>query len=196
MKVKHSKYPELGIMVVDDEYPDGRVSVERENGAILVFPFEELTEVSSQSQTFVYRGEEKIPLSEVKDDQIECVLEGAKDWTTVYAQVLRVTKQFSEYRMADGSPLNQGGFDPMFCTTAKNPGYFIREGLLIFRKAAPGSGCTWEYKTRAAASEQEIQDCVDLATEKNKFIFEEKTNVDNDRCGIQTPDSFAVAGGV
>ena len=121
---------------------------------------------------FVIRGDERIPLSEVKTAQVDFVVSTAREWTTVDAFVNKITQQFSEYRMEDGAPLNQGGFDPMFCVTSKNPGALIKSGLLIFRPAPKGSGAQWEFKSRTAATQEEISEARNYAFKRNKFLYD------------------------
>ncbi len=200
LTVEHPSYPELGQGQVISE-KDGKASVEFENNGnfkTIVFPMSDLSVIASpRVQAFVYRdGEKYRPLEEVKKEQSEFVLSECVGWTTVQELVRKVTKHFSEYTMEDGSPLNQGGFDPMFCVTKKNPGCFIKTGLLIFRKARPQSGCQWEFKARTSASQQEIMACVTSALERNKFVFVESIDADNYRPGVQEVDPLVAAGGV
>jgi hypothetical protein len=190
-RVGHPKYPELGVGEVINE-TNGKATVEFEDKTI-VFPLVDLEVIPSRDVVYAYRDGEKIALGEVKKEQIDFVVAQSQDWVSVDDLVKKVTKHFSEYTMEDGSPLNQGGFDPMFCVSRKNPGILIRTGKLIFSKAPKNSGCQWLFKSRAAASQQEILAAVDCALAKDKFVFAETTDANSDRLGVQAVDSCVTA---
>jgi hypothetical protein len=129
----------------------------------------------TRREVFVVKNNgDRISLGEVKKEQIDFVLSVATEWTTVDTFVKKVTQQFSEYRMEDGAPLNQGGFDPMFVVSHRNPGVLVRTGLLIFRPAPQGSGSQWEFKSRTAATQQEISEAGNYAAGRGKFVYQEE----------------------
>ena len=161
--VEHPKYPELGQGEVVSEN-EGKATVEFKIRTI-VFPLSDLTVVPpTRKQIFVRRGEEKILLDEVKKEQIEFVMAESQDWTTVQELVNKTTKHFSQYTMEDGSPLNQGGFDPMFCVSRQNPGILIRTGKIIFPDPV-------RHGIEMSADLQDLISKVRFKSFKNEFSF-------------------------
>jgi hypothetical protein len=178
--VRHSDFPILvGVLLA--EYEDGTLDVLYEDpigernitntGLLALSPVSTSDSAPLKSKAYVYRAGEKILRTEFDEEKIQYVLDEAKDWITIQELVVLVTNRFSQYTMEDGSPLNQGGFDPMFCVTQANPGYFIRNGLLIFRPAPPRSGCQWVFKNRKYATRSEIVAAAEIARAKNKFVL-------------------------
>lgn len=183
--VEYPKYPELGIGRVVEENGVDKVTVLFDKGHQSVLPISDLVIVPSRKQIFIYRGDEKFTLGEVKQDQIDFVLEKAVVWITVEDLVTEVTKRFSEYRTEDGKHLNQGGFDPMFVITQRNPGFLIKTGKLIFKKAPPKSGSHHVFKSRVASSQSEIEQCEQYARNRGKFVYGDKSDADNNQSGVQ-----------
>lgn len=169
--MKHEEYPELGIGVVLNETEE---KMEVEFGdRVIKFPKNSLTVIPKND--IVYRGEEVFSLDRVDEQQKDFLFseEVSGSWASVHDFVVKLTSHFSEYRMADGSPLNQGGFDPKLCVTWKNPGEFIRSGEMIYRKAPKGKRTRWEYKARKYATAADISQHVKDATTYGRFIYSE-----------------------
>jgi hypothetical protein len=194
-KVRHERYPDLGIGVVKSEQ-EGKSTVQFAD-KLIVFPTEQLIEEPLYQPIYVYRnGERYEELSAVRQEMIDWIVSECRDWKSVSELVKKATTRFADYVVNETPFLNQGGFDPMFVVSRQHPGALIKSGLLIFKKAPPKSGHQWIFKARAAASREEILSAIDFALIKNKFVFVETKNADNDRPGIQAVDSCVAAGGV
>jgi hypothetical protein len=130
-------------------------------------------------------------LSEVKDAEDRRIRELLKEWTTVDEIVTTLTKEFSEFTTTGDKPyFNQGGLDPKFCVTIRNPGFYVKSGAVIFRKRA---GSDTEFKLRSYCSLTEVQQSEQEAMQRGKFIFQGERIADNNRPGFQEVNTNAVA---
>lgn len=175
MKVRHPDYTHLETgEIISGPDENGKVIVKFPGAkSAIQFSLADLIVIPTATK-FVLRGGDKIPVEELKKEQIDFVLSELQTWGTVGELVNKVSKHFSEYTEMDGAPLNQGGFDPMFVTTRKHPGLLIITGMLIYRKAAPRTGAQNEFKARAAATPEEIESARTEALARNKFVYEGK----------------------
>lgn len=115
-------------------------------------------------------GQPYRPANEVKSEIVEWIITQLAEWRTVTALVVEATKEFADLTLGGTPFFNQGGFDPLFVVSTKNPGQLLRDGHCIYRRSLANDGSRFEFRSRDTATPQEFAECVSLALSINKFI--------------------------